>query len=97
MEIREESISYNPIFKRRELTFFLDHISLSSPLLYVVRKSLAEKYDVNEDVVYIMRLDTKTGTNRAYGKAEIYDSYKNAVQVVPKHIQRRNMSSRRTK
>lgn len=86
---------YNLILKRKELSFFIDHTSLGSPQLSEVRKSLAEKYDVKEDVVYILRLDTRTGTNRTYGMAEIYDTFEIAKAIVPKHIQIRNSSSRR--
>jgi ribosomal protein S24E len=89
------SESSNPILKRKELSFFIDHTSLGSPRLTEVRKSLAEKFGVNEDLVYILKLDTRTGTNRTYGGAEIYDTLEMARAIVPQHIQMRNSPSRR--
>ena len=90
MEVRVVAEPYNPIFKRKELSFFVDHTSLGTPRLSEVRKSLAEKFSVTEDVVYISRLGTRTGTNRTYGSAEIYDMLEMAKAIVPKHIQMRN-------
>jgi len=97
MEIKETSKTYNPVFKRRELSFFIDHTSLGSPKLHEVRKALAEKYGVGEEAVYVTKLDTRTGTNSTRGEAEVYDSPETAMKVVPKHIQNRNAPSRRGK
>ena len=44
VEIKKLAESYNPVFKRKELSFFIDNFSSSSPRLYEVRKSLAEKH-----------------------------------------------------
>lgn len=97
MEITKVLESYNPVFKRKELSFSIVHTSASTPKLYEVRASLAKEYSVNEDVVCILRLDTETGTNQSYGKADIYDSPENAKKIIPKHVQMRNTSSRREK
>ena len=90
MDVKNISESYNPVFKRKEVSFFIDHSAQGSPKLYDVRKSLVEKYSADEGSVYVVKLETKTGTNRSYGKAEIYESIESAAKVVPKHIQRRN-------
>jgi len=97
MELRKLSETYNPIFKRKELSFFVDHISLGSPQLYDVRKSLAAQYSADEAAIYVLKLDTRTGTNRTYGEAQIYDSPEAAAKIVPKHIQARNAPTRRKK
>jgi small subunit ribosomal protein S24e len=95
MDVKNMSESYNLVFKRREVSFFIDHSAQGSPKLYDVRKSLAEKYGADEGSVYVVKLETRTGTNRSYGEAEVYDSAETAAKVVPKHIQRRNTSTRR--
>lgn len=97
MEIIKISESYNPIFKRKEFLFFIDNISQSTPKLNEIRGTLAKKQNVSEDLVYILWLNTKTGTNRSQGKAEIYDSAEIATKIVPKHIQMRNIPTRREK
>ena len=97
MEIKKESESYNPVFKRKELSFIIDNVSKSTPKLYEARVTLAKQLGANEDATYILKLVTETGTNWSYGKAEIYDSTQTAKKVVPKHIQMRNAPSRREK
>lgn len=97
MEIKKVAESYNPIFKRKEVSFFIDHTAHSSPQLYEVRKSLAEGYSTGEDTVYVIGLETKTGTNRTHGRAEVYDSFEIAKKVVPKYLQMRNDPDRRKK
>lgn len=97
MELKKVAESYNLIFKRKELSFFIDHTSSSSPQLYEVKKSLAAKHNTSEDVVFVIKLNTKAGTNRTYGKAEIYDSSEIAGRIVPKYIQIRNTPKRHEK
>lgn len=97
VEIKKSAESYNLIFKRREISFFIENVSSSSPRLYEVRKSLAEKNNAREDVVYVLRLDTKAGTNRTQGIAEIYDTSESAKKIVPKYIQLRNEPKRHEK
>ena len=97
MEITKVAESYNPVFKRRELSFLIAHISKNTPKLYEVRASLAKEYSVKEEAAYILKLGTETGSNRCIGKAEIYDTAETAKKVVPKYIQARNAPSRREK
>ena len=97
MDVKNASELYNPVFKRKEISFFIDHTMQGSPKLYDIRKSLTDKYGVDEGSVYVIKLKTRTGTNRSYGEAEIYESTKTAVKVVPKHIQTRNTPTRREK
>ena len=97
VEIKKSAESYNLIFQRKEISFFIENVLSSSPRLYEVRKSLAEKNNVQQDMVYVVRLDTKAGTNRTQGMAEIYDSSESAKKIVPKYIQLRNEPKRHEK
>lgn len=97
MEIRKLSETYNLLFRRKELSFFIDHVSQSTPKLYDVRKSLANNYSADESAVYIIKLNTKSGTNRTVGEAQIYDSPEAATKIIPKHIRARNDPTRRSK
>ena len=85
---------YNPLLKRREISFFTNHELATTPKLYDVRKQLATKYGANEELVFVRNLKTLTGTTKAIGKAEIYDTVAEANSLVPKHIQIRNLSER---
>ena len=73
MKLVKTSDRYNSALKRRELVFFLDHISSGTPRLYDVKKIIANEYDTNEEKVFVLKLETLKGTNRTTGIAEIYD------------------------
>jgi len=94
MEITPTHDVYNQVLKRREIAFFTEHGIAATPKLYDVRKQLATRYSANEDLVFIRGLKTLTGTNRAVGEAEIYDSLEDALSLVPKYIVTRNMPER---
>jgi len=94
MEITPTRDVYNPVLRRREVAFFVDHGIAATPKLYDARKQLAAKYGAREELVFIRRLVTLTGTSRAVGEAEVYDSAEDAKSLVPKHIVARNLPDR---
>lgn len=94
MEITPTRDIYNQVLKRREVAFFTEHGIAATPKLYDVRKQLATRYGANEDLVFVRRLRTLAGTNRAVGEAEIYDSVEDARSLVPKYIIARNLPER---
>jgi len=94
MEIRITRDAYNPLLRRKEVSFFIGHDSSSTPRLYDVRKALAARFGVQEVIVFVRNMETLTGTTRAVGEAEIYDSEEDAKMLVPNHIIGRNMVDR---
>ena len=52
--------------------------------------------NINEEKIYILKLETQRGTNRTIGTAEIYDHIERGKALVTDHIQKRNLPSRRT-
>jgi len=94
MEITPTRDVYNPVLRRREVTFFADRGVAATPGLYNVRKQLAARYGAVEELVFVRRLETLTGTTRAVGEAEIYDSVEDAESLVPKYIVARNLADR---
>lgn len=95
LELKKTSEKYNPLLKRKELTFLVNHPASASPPLFEVKKALAAAFNANEEVVYIKKLSSMTGTNQTRGEAEIYDDSERAKLLVPKYIQARNLSTRR--
>ncbi len=97
MKLVKTSDSYNSVLKRRELIFFIDHVLSGTPRLYDIKKIISQEYNINEEKIYILKLETLTGTNRTTGIAEIYDQTERGKELVAEHIIKRNLSSRRTK
>ncbi len=91
MKIKVTSKKRNLLFKRSEVAFKVDHVETGgTPTRFEVRKSLAEALKAKLELVYVKRVETRTGANTAFGEANIYESVKQAKLVEPKHIITRN-------
>lgn len=91
MKLKIVSKEKNPLMKRTEVTFNIEHDQNGgTPSRVKVRKEIAALLKTTLDLVYVKQLETKTGTMVAVGEANAYDSAKQAKLVEPKHIVARN-------
>jgi small subunit ribosomal protein S24e len=97
LEIKKTAEKYNPLLKRREIQFLVNHTSLGTPKLFEVKKELVSMYGALEETVFITEMNTLTGTNQTRGKVEVYDDSERAKQLVPQYIRSRNISTRNEK
>jgi len=98
MEIRIISQKENPLLKRREVDFQVEHEQTgSTPPRLEVRKAVADALKMNADLVFLKKLKTKTGTQKAVGVANVYDSVEQANIIEPKYIIKRNVPSEKPK
>jgi small subunit ribosomal protein S24e len=94
MNVRITSEEYNPLLKRKEVAFEIEHKETGgTPSRFEVRKSLATLLKTDLELVYVKKMETKTGTMIAVGEANAYDSIEQAKFVEPKHIIARNTPS----
>jgi len=92
MKVRITSEEYNPLLKRKEVAFEIEHGETGgTPSRFEVRKELAVSLKIDPELVYVKRMKTKTGTMIAVGKANAYDSTEQAKLVEPEYIIARNM------
>ena len=92
MKLKIVSKEKNPLIKRTEITFSLEHDQTGgTPSRIEVRKLLASQLNTKLEFVYVKHIETKTGTMVAIGKANSYDSVEQAKLVEPKHIIARNV------
>jgi ribosomal protein S24E len=92
MKVKITSKEYNPLLKRKEVAFEVEHAETrGTPPRFEVRKKLAAKLKTDLELVYIKRMETKTGTMIAVGEANAYDSIEQARLVEPEHMIARNM------
>jgi ribosomal protein S24E len=93
MKLKILSKEQNPLMKRKEVTFRVDHAQTGgTPTRLEIRKQLANLLKMDIELVYINQLETKTGTMVALGEANAYDSVEQAKLVEPKHIIARNVT-----
>jgi small subunit ribosomal protein S24e len=91
MKVKVISEEYNPLLKRKEVTFKVEHAETGgTPPRLEVRKELATLLKTDLELVYIKKIETKTGTMTVVGEANAYDSLEQAKLVEPKHIVARN-------
>ncbi len=91
MKIKIVSKEQNPLLKRKEVTFRIEHAQNGgTPTRFEVRKELATLLKTDLELVYVKQVETKTGTMIAMGEANAYDSIEQAKLMEPKHIIARN-------
>ncbi len=90
MEVKVVVAKENPLLKRKEVTFIVEHGPAGkTPGRSEVRRALANELKVEEGVVFVQSYKTKTGTSTASGFANVYESVAQAELVEPAYIKKR--------
>ena len=91
MEIKIVTSKNNPLLKRREIQFKIEHGAQSkTPARLDVKKALAAELKVGEELVFVKDMRTLTGTGTAVGHANAYETAERAKIVEPDYIVKRN-------
>jgi len=91
MEIKIVSSKNNPLLKRKEVQFRIEHgPQAKTPARLEVRKALAAELKVDEEVVFVQEMRTLTGMSTAVGSANVYEKAEQGKLVEPGHIMKRN-------
>jgi len=91
MEIKIVSEKENPLLKRRELNFQIEHSEIgSTPSRPDVKKAIAAMLKKDAELVFVRKFETKTGTHMVLGRANVYDSTEQARFTEPEYIKKRN-------
>lgn len=91
MEVKIISQKENPLLKRKEIYFEVKHSETgSTPPRLEIRKAVASALKTDTDLVFVKKLETKTGTHIAVGAANVYNSIEQAKLIEPEYIIKRN-------
>ena len=91
MKVKIVSKEQNPLLKRKEVTFRVEHAQNGgTPTRLEVRQQLATLLKTDLELVYVKQVETKTGTMVAMGEANAYETVEQAKLMEPKHIIARN-------
>lgn len=90
MELKITSKKENPLLKRKEVQFKVEHTQGKTPTRLDIKRSIASELQVSDKLVYIKRMHTMTGTNIAVGDANAYESAEQAKLIEPDYIIKRN-------
>jgi small subunit ribosomal protein S24e len=91
LEFKVKQDTYNPLLKRKEVRVEVDHDAAGTPSRIDLRKAIASKFNTKPENVYVIDIETKTGTQSALCAVEVYDDSQSAVRTVPKYLQIRNL------
>jgi small subunit ribosomal protein S24e len=90
LEIKIVEQHANPLLKRTEYQFEIDHATAATPTRDAVRVELAKALKAPKERVVIERMHAKFGVARSLGEAMVYDSAEAAKTTVRTHILIRN-------
>ena len=92
MEVKIVSVKENPLLQRKELQFRVEHGPAGkTPGRLEVKRALANELKVSEELVFVERMRTLTGTSTAVGAANAYAALAQAKRVEPDYIVKRNL------
>jgi small subunit ribosomal protein S24e len=91
MEVKIVSMKDNPLLKRKEVDFRVEQGPKGkTPARLEVKKALAAELKMSEEVVFVKRMRTMTGTNTTVGVANAYETVEQAKFIEPEYIIKRN-------
>jgi len=91
LDLKVTQDTYNPLLKRKEVSVEVEHEGQGTPSRIELRKAVASKFSTKPENVYVIEVETRTGTQNAVCQIQVYDDAQTAQQTVPKYIQTRNL------
>jgi small subunit ribosomal protein S24e len=96
MQVKIDSTKNNALLKRKEVGFtIVSGPKEKTPKRLDVKKAV--EMQLGDDVVFIKRMHTKTGTSITVGVANVYQSVNQAKIVEPEYIRKRNSPTEKPK
>ncbi|MDR1954731.1 MAG: 30S ribosomal protein S24e [Candidatus Methanoplasma sp.] len=80
----------NPLQKRKEVYFTIDHAGESTPGRNAVAEDIAKKMKSKRDCVVIDNIETVYGIGKSKGYAKVYDSKESAMSYENGYLLKRN-------
>jgi small subunit ribosomal protein S24e len=91
MEVKILTKKENPILKRKEVNFLVEHGPRGkTPERLEVKKGIAAELKTSEELVFVKKMRTMTGTDTAIGVANAYETKEQAKLIEPEYIIKRN-------
>jgi small subunit ribosomal protein S24e len=92
MEVKIVAQKENPVLKRKEVHFTVEHTQGKTPQRMDIKRGIASQLQVKETLVFVKKMKTLTGTNTTAGEANAYESDTQAKLIEPGYIVKRNSS-----
>ena len=90
MKIEITSQKENPLQKRKEVYFSIDHVGETTPGRNAVAEDIARKMKSKRDCVVIDNIESVYGIGKSKGYAKVYDSKESAMSYESGYLLKRN-------
>lgn len=80
----------NPLVGRKEVKAKIFHVGKGTPNRWIIRKTIAETYNIPLDVVYVRNVISEYGKAETTAIIHVYDSSERARSFEPEHIVQKN-------
>ena len=90
MKIEITNQKKNPLQKRTEVYFSIDHVGETTPGRNAVAEEIAKKVKSKRDCVVIDNIESVYGIGKSKGYAKVYDSKEYALSYESKYLLKRN-------
>jgi len=80
----------NPLVGRKEVKAKIFHVGKGTPSRWIIRKTIAETYNIPLDVVYVRNVVSEYGKAETTAIIHIYDSPEKARSFEPEHVVQKN-------
>ena len=90
MKIKIKEKNENPLLKRQDITFLVEHSGTATPPRLDVRDKLAAQMNCQTDQLYVIKLQGLFGQSSTRGLAHLYASKEEALAQEQAHIIRRH-------
>src|SRR4030065_302219 len=91
MEVKIISSKDNPLLKRKEMKFTIEHGQQGkTPGRLGGKKAVAAELKRHDELVFVQSMKTLTGTSTAVGSANAYEKVEQANLIEPEYIIKRN-------
>lgn len=97
MEVKIVKQSYNPLLNRKEVQVEVEHPGAGTPDRSAIRKSLAARLNAKPECVFVVSMESRTGSHGTFCHVDVYDSPDIARKVLQPHIVERNFPSEKPK
>ena len=90
MKIKIKEKNENPLLKRQDITFLVEHSGTATPPRLDVRDKLAAQMNCQTDQLYVIKLQGLFGQSSTRGLAHLYASKEAALILEQNHIIKRH-------
>ncbi len=88
MEISRQN--ENPLMKRKEVYFSVEHVGESTPGRNAIAEEIAKKFKTKRNCVIVDSLDSIYGIGKSEGYVKVYDSKEAALEFENEYLLKRN-------